>query len=1372
MRTINSLDPSQKAALESAISGQSDSMVIYGPPGTGKSHLIVSLLFELAAKGKNVLFVSQNSEALNVIVRMYKDLHKELGLGDQDLSFLDFCWRLNSSEQKRLKYLRNIFNVRTGKTTQNVNYVSNISNGTQLPPYNPTYIELDPIKNYNVQPNNIGPDELVSASLKYLTPSTKASSTLHNYINVDIRGIFKLLNDFKDPDNNFANFNHPTNQLKFFAKDNDQLTLGPIRMYADTICTLSDIVKQQTLYQSLVETTTIQRYLDDLSQIANISQILDINQIATNPGLLQSLKTMSSDLIQLNASKCNVKKIDIPNDFDYNAAATYKNELSSVSSTQELHGLVKERDSLARKLKPLVQKFNFDPDATIDDLITSCLKILDFDYRELFSVTDIETFMDFDETALSELITDIKSFNQKGKMSQFFSLAPMSIRRFNNTDSSAILGNEDFFQTILDTIAGTGINVRTMEEISKRKISVNFNPIDEVDQSCENLVALTNFLLKVQKTTPAYLIRKNTVKEILSDCTAFHHVATTIINTIEKTAIKCNNTWEIAELIEQNKSNEAIEAKINFYYSEYKDLFKDSTREQFLYNAQTLIDYLGTNSGALSEAITRIGNIPKNVLIDTERITELEEILKKTIDENIYSHDFYTIKQNENLLTWQKRISTILDYGNFDEFEAFTNQMSFIRKVKDAITPANLKILYDLLSEDSISYDTFAEHLINDTVSSALYNMPKSAIQKIPKNYFKDFKDATLESRRLRYLKELSGLRANCAKEAQQLSYFKSWYGNSTMEKIRNNTVRLIKTFPIVIATPNDVSKYVASLKGIFNYVIFDEASQLLPGQALPSIYRAEKAIIVGDPHQMPPTSVSMIGATATPVEDEDEEIGESILDMAVNLPELKSHHLKIHYRSESNKLFEPSLTAIYNHDGIRPIFEAKSDNLPIYIEDRIGEDNERGFSAIIKRIEHYLHANPNASFCVLFSKGSGDGSLYEFKKYLETHPESSEKVMEMYEEEKILMSTVTNCQGIQGHHTIIYLPSYNVISKMWFFNEKAGAYKRLNVSITRQTKTLDIIMGNSKTEWIGVCQSLIQAQNTPPNTLLSANLLNSLLTNAGQAIDEEYLDHELSKNVSIIDSPLTQGVYDKLTEHYQNELGKTLRIWCEVGWNILIPDPEDFTIEHKNVGYRIDIGVYSIAKKRFILGVEMDGSTYHRDFDKDFSDLQRQETLERKGWKLYRIWSPNWLRDPNKEFENLISVIDEELKKEDPIETATPDDSFYIPDLVSIEEDDMSDELITTPTITNPSIVEPEIEQIEIIKRSEVDDTTFELELIKAIDHHIRLGSPIKIATDSLGALTSIYIKNKEFDGLIGSEKAGGAIRKYKYSSITEFIK
>ena len=88
--TINSLDPSQKSALESILNGDSNNTVIYGPPGTGKSHLIVSLLFELAAKGKQVLFVSQNSEALNVIVRKYKELHEELGLGEQDLSFLDF----------------------------------------------------------------------------------------------------------------------------------------------------------------------------------------------------------------------------------------------------------------------------------------------------------------------------------------------------------------------------------------------------------------------------------------------------------------------------------------------------------------------------------------------------------------------------------------------------------------------------------------------------------------------------------------------------------------------------------------------------------------------------------------------------------------------------------------------------------------------------------------------------------------------------------------------------------------------------------------------------------------------------------------------------------------------------------------------------------------------------------------------------------------------------------------------------------------------------------------------------------------------------------------------------------------------------------
>ena len=54
-----------------------------------------------------------------------------------------------------------------------------------------------------------------------------------------------------------------------------------------------------------------------------------------------------------------------------------------------------------------------------------------------------------------------------------------------------------------------------------------------------------------------------------------------------------------------------------------------------------------------------------------------------------------------------------------------------------------------------------------------------------------------------------------------------------------------------------------------------------------------------------------------------------------------------------------------------------------------------------------------------------------------------------------------------------------------------------------------------------------------------------------------------------------------------------------------------------------------------------MDGATHHSGYIKQFSDAQRQEILETKGWNIYRIWSTNWLNDIDKEFKKLVSTID-----------------------------------------------------------------------------------------------------------------------------------
>jgi hypothetical protein len=155
---------------------------------------------------------------------------------------------------------------------------------------------------------------------------------------------------------------------------------------------------------------------------------------------------------------------------------------------------------------------------------------------------------------------------------------------------------------------------------------------------------------------------------------------------------------------------------------------------------------------------------------------------------------------------------------------------------------------------------------------------------------------------------------------------------------------------------------------------------------------------------------------------------------------------------------------------------------------------------------------------------------------------------------------------------------------------------------------------------------------------------MKALLTNAGEQADTTYLDRKLGQNTSWFDSPLTQQLYDKLTKHYAETIGRDIKIYSEVGWNLLIPTGEGIDANERNVGFRIDLGIYSVKHKKFVLGVEMDGAMYHSGFDREHSDYNRQKVLEDKGWKLYRIWSTNWLNDNEREFTRLVQEIDANL--------------------------------------------------------------------------------------------------------------------------------
>ncbi len=109
---------------------------------------------------------------------------------------------------------------------------------------------------------------------------------------------------------------------------------------------------------------------------------------------------------------------------------------------------------------------------------------------------------------------------------------------------------------------------------------------------------------------------------------------------------------------------------------------------------------------------------------------------------------------------------------------------------------------------------------------------------------------------------------------------------------------------PCMLMSPLSVAQFLDRERTRFDTVIFDEASQICPEDAIGSIARGDQVIVVGDSKQMPPTSFFALSS-----EDEDEEPDlESILDECETCG-MSRRMLMWHYRSK-----DESLIAFSNH--------------------------------------------------------------------------------------------------------------------------------------------------------------------------------------------------------------------------------------------------------------------------------------------------------------------------------------------------------------------------------------------------------------------------------------------------------------------------
>ena len=78
------------------------------------------------------------------------------------------------------------------------------------------------------------------------------------------------------------------------------------------------------------------------------------------------------------------------------------------------------------------------------------------------------------------------------------------------------------------------------------------------------------------------------------------------------------------------------------------------------------------------------------------------------------------------------------------------------------------------------------------------------------------------------------------------------------------------------------------------------------------------------------------------------------------------------------------------------------------------------------------------------------------------------------------------------------------------------------------------------------------------------------------------------------------------------------------------------------SAGYFIDLAIVDPDHPvRYLLGIECDGDSYHSPRWARDRDRLRQQVLEGLGWRLHRIWSTEWSRNPQREIHRLVQAIE-----------------------------------------------------------------------------------------------------------------------------------
>jgi very-short-patch-repair endonuclease len=421
---------------------------------------------------------------------------------------------------------------------------------------------------------------------------------------------------------------------------------------------------------------------------------------------------------------------------------------------------------------------------------------------------------------------------------------------------------------------------------------------------------------------------------------------------------------------------------------------------------------------------------------------------------------------------------------------------------------------------------------------------------------------------------------------------------------------------PCWAMSPLVVSQLLPSDKQYFDVVVFDEASQVKPADAIPAILRGKRVVVAGDERQLPPTDF-FTGANAdidTPPELEGRIIldagYESILDAL--LPFIDFRMLAWHYRSRDERLIAFSNVHLYDR-GLTTFPGVGSGDsvghvLVPFMPGEPGSDESAAAEVrrVVELIFEHAEKRPEESLGVIAMGIKHSDRIQETLRRALLERPGLEGFFDEARPEKFFVKNLERVQGDERDAIILSVgygknPDGRLLYRFGPLNTEGGE-RRLNVAITRAKNRMTLV------------SAFAHADMDPDrSTKLGVELLRLYLQYAhtrGQELGERALAiPELN--------PFEVDVRDALER---------------VG----IP----LSPQYGSSGFRIDFAAkHPVQPGRLVLAIECDGASYHSSETARDRDRLRQEHLQRLGWRFHRIWSQDWFTNKERETQRALAA-------------------------------------------------------------------------------------------------------------------------------------